>query len=146
MSADKFDALGPLLSEVGLEAVAIAGGDATGLFLYVEAGEVWVGASLFKDEGEVVRYLSYKGSSLTDHIFAARESEPDVSKRWSVMEYEIENGKFEAKFKFADEIDVESDSDIEGKRRDGALRARYGDKPVVYPPPPFDAMELTSEG
>jgi len=57
VTTDKLDALEPALSEVGLEVVEIAGGEATGLFLYVEAAEGWVSASLFKDEGNVVRYL-----------------------------------------------------------------------------------------
>lgn len=28
------------------------------------------------------------------------------------------------------------------ERRQAALRARFGDKPVVYPPPPRGAFEL----
>ena len=134
VSAGKLDALGPALSEVGQEAVEIAGGDATALFLYVEAGEGWVGPSLFKDEGEIVRYLDPpRRSPLDQMLIAARETEPDVSKRWSVMEYVIEDGKFEAKFKFPDEVDVEGDED-DIERRDVVLKRRYGDKPIVYPP------------
>lgn len=144
MAADKLDALGPLLSEVGLEAVAIADGDAAGLYLYAEAGEGWVGPSLFKDEGDRISYLRLGRSKLGDLIIAARETEPDLSKRWSVMEYVIEDGKFEAKFKFPDEVDVEGDED-HMERRDRFLMARYGDKPVVYPPLEGDFFELRPE-
>lgn len=145
MPVDNLDALGPALSEVGLETVAVAGGQTTALYLYVEAGEGWVGPSLFKDEGDQVRYIRLGRSKLGDLIIVARETEPDLSKRWSVMEYVIEDGKFEAKFKFPDEVDVEGEGDsIE--RRDVFLKARYGDKPVVYPELEGDFFELRAEG
>lgn len=81
---------------------------------------------------------------IDDLLMAARETEPDISKRWSVMEYVIEDGKFEAKFKSPEEIGVEGDDDVL-ERRDAVLKARYGDKPIVYPPPPEDAFELRAE-
>jgi hypothetical protein len=142
---DKLDALGPALSEVGLEMVAVAGGDTTGLYLHAEAGEGWVGPSLFRDEGDRVSYLRLGRSKLGDLIITARETEPDLGKRWSVMEYVIEDGKYEAKFKFPDEVDVEGEGDsIE--RRDAFLKARYGEKPVVYPELEGDFFELRPEG
>lgn len=144
MPTEKLDALGPALSEVGLEVVEIAHGEADALFLYVEAGEGWVRPSLFKEDGDMVRDLELRGSPLAELIIDARETEPDVSKRWSVMEYVIEDGKFEAKFQFPEDVDVEGDDDIL-ERRDAILKARYGDKPVVYPPPPEGSFELRSE-
>ena len=125
MQPDKLDALGPALAEVGVEAVGIAGGEADALYLYVEAAEGWVSPSLFKDEGGIVTYLSPRGSMLSDLLIAARETEPDLGKRWSVLEYTIEDGSIE--------------------RRDVFLKARYGDKPIVYPALEGDFFELRPE-
>ena len=143
MPSDKLDALGPLLGDIGTKLVSIADGATSGLFLYVEACEGGTYTSIFKDEGAQVRYLDWEKTGLYDFIIAAREAEPDVTKRWSVMEYEVEDGKFEAKFKFPDEVNVEAD--VGGDRREVVLRERYGDKPVVYPPPPWDAEDLMPE-
>lgn len=59
--------------------------------------------------------------------------------RWSVMEYDVKDGKFSVSFKYPEEVNVEI---VDGERREAALRARYSDKPVVYPPPPKGAFEL----
>lgn len=67
------------------------------------------------------------------------ESEESGIKRWSIMEYEIKDGKFDVSFKYPDEVHVET---ISMERREAALRARFGDKPVVYPPMPNTAFEL----
>ena len=70
---------------------------------------------------------------MSDLLFDLWHAESDdENKRWSVMEYAIEGGKFEAAFKYPDEVDVSGEPDDE--RRQAALRARFGDKPVVYPP------------
>ena len=55
------------------------------------------------------------------------------------MEYEVLGTKFSAKFKFPVEVDVES---FDVDRREEALKRRYGDKPIVYPPVPEHFMEL----
>jgi hypothetical protein len=55
MAEDKFDRLGPLLSAVGEEVAADLGGNPDGAYLYVEVGDRWISANLYKDEGDVVR-------------------------------------------------------------------------------------------
>lgn len=130
---DKYDILGPLLNEVGRELADIVGGNPEGVFLYVEIGEGWVGPSVFREEGPIVRYHRSGDSTLSDAIFDVWYAESDdEAKRWSVMEYSIKDGKFEVAFKYPDEVDVSGPLD-EG-RREAALRARFGDKEVVYPP------------
>lgn len=131
MSKDKFDRIGPLLSAIGEEAAAIVGGDPNGLYLYVEIGDRWIGPSLFMDEGAEIQYFD-PSRELIDAIWAAWRAE-DPDKRWAVMEYEITGTQFDARFRFPDEVDVES-HDVD--RREIALRHRYGDKPIVYPPIP----------
>ena len=123
--------MGPLLSSIGEHVAAELGGDPDGIYLYVEVGDRWISVNIFRDEGDVVRYYRH-ASELTDLIWAFwKTSEP--AKRWAVMEYEIKGAKFEASFKFPEEVDVES-FDID--RREIALKKRFGDKPVIYPPIP----------
>jgi hypothetical protein len=58
----------------------------------------------------------------------------EEDKRWSVMEYEINGTAFDADFKFPEEVQVRVYD--EDDRRDIALKRRFGDKPVIYPPLP----------
>jgi hypothetical protein len=141
VATDKWDILGPLMNEIGSELVHIVGGDPDGIFLYVEMGEGWISPSIFRDEGNVVRYHDDDGEVLTDLLWDAWYAESDEGgiKRWSIMEYDIKDGKFDASYKYPDEINVETFS---MERRQAALRARFGDKPVVYPPMPKGAFEL----
>lgn len=132
MAADKLDRLGPLLSAIGEQLASDIGVDPDGIYLYVEVGDRWISANVFRDEGSAVRYYRH-GPELTDLIWDVWGAEPDAKKRWSVMEYEIRGTKFDAQFRFPDEVDVES---FEVDRREVALKARYGGKPVVYPPMP----------
>lgn len=132
MAKDRFDALGPAYADIGAELAEIVGGDPDGVYLYAEAGEGWYGYGVFKDEGDKVRYYD-PSRELGDLIYEAWQTE-DPDKRWAIMEYEIHGTKFDAEFKFSDEVKVESYD--EDDRRDIALKRRFGDKPVIYPPWP----------
>lgn len=140
VAGDKLDILGSLFNEIGIELVRITGGDPDDIFLYVEIGEGWISPNVFKDRGDKVDNLD-GNETLSDLLWEAwyAESEEGGIKRWSIMEYDIKDGKFDTRFKYPDEVDVET-FDID--RREAALRARYGDKPVVYPPMPGTAFEL----
>ena len=137
MTADKYDILGPIYSEIGGKLAEIVGSDPDGTYLYAEAGDGWVSASIFKDEGEVVRYFDADWP-LCDLILKAWKAE-EPNKRWAVMEYSVTGTSFDVKFKFPDEIDL---NQTEVERRPLALKARYGDKPVIYPPEPPGMMEF----
>jgi hypothetical protein len=127
----KFEILGPLYAEIGRQVSHDIGENPDGVFLYVEAGDGWVDASVFKDKGGFVQY--YDASvELSELIIEAWETEPS-GKRWAVMMYEIKDGAFDATFRFPEEIDPEP---VGIQRREDALRKRYGDKPVQYPPIP----------
>ena len=122
-----------MFSRVGEEAAAIAGGKTDGLFLYAEVEEGSVVASVFMDEGDVVRYYDP-----TQELFklirqAWDASELDEAKRWVVMEYAVRGTKFDASFKYRSEL---VRGDYVTDRRRAVLIARYGDKPVIYPPMP----------
>lgn len=129
--ADKFDRLGPLLDQIGHEMGLIAGGDPDKTYLYAEVQEGHVAASVFKDEGNSVRYFD-PSRVLTDLLVEAWEAE-ELGKRWKVIEYEVVGKKFDAVFKFPEEVNSEEYWD---ERLEVALHARYGDKPVIYPPMP----------
>ena len=131
MVEDRIDKLGPMLSEIGGLAAEDAGGDPDGLYLYVEVGDRWISSSLFKDNGDSVQYFDVS-SELSDLIYEFWQAE-DRDKRWAVMEYETKGAKFDAKFKYPEEVDVE---DLDDDRREIALKKRYGNKPVIYPPWP----------
>lgn len=131
MANDSLDDLGPLMNELGNVLAEIADGDPDGIFLYVEIAEGWVSASVFKDDGKVVRYLDSDELDASDILFDIWYLVPK-EKRWSVMEYDIRDGKFKVSFKYPEEVDVEV---YDRRRRRAALRARYGDRPVIYPPP-----------
>lgn len=140
MAKDKLDILSHLFNQIGVELVDIVGGDPDGIFLYVEIGEGWISPNVFKDEGNQIRYLD-DNETLSDLLWEAWYAESDEGgvKRWSIMEYEIKQGKVDISFRFPDEVNVET---ISMDRRQTALRARFGDKPVVYPPIPEGAFEL----
>jgi hypothetical protein len=139
VNKDRPGALEPLLNELGQALSEIVGGDPDSTFLYVEIGEGWVGPSIFRDEGSLVRYYDLNGEDLTDILFDLWYVEDDEAKRWSVMEYAVVDGKFEVTFKYPDEVDV---TKPDRERRRAALRARFGDKQVVYPPTQEGAFEL----
>ena len=132
MPNNQFDVLGPAYADIGEELAVIIGGDPDGTYLYAEAGESWCGASVYKNEGNLVRYYD-PSAELSELIYDAwLTADPD--KRWSVMEYEINGTRFDVRFKYPDEIHVETFADDD--RREIALKKRYGDKPVIYPPWP----------
>ena len=131
---NKYEVLGPAYADIGGELAEIVGGSPDGVYLYAEAGDRWYSYAVFKDEGDKLRYYD-PTRELGDLIQAAWLSE-EPDKRWAVMEYEIKGTKFYAQFKFPDEIDVEN-RDID--HREFALRNRYGEKPVIYPPLPEGA-------
>lgn len=139
MAANKFDLLGPTFAEVGREAVRLAGGEPNGIFLYVEIGDGWVGPSLFKSEGDSLRYVDLSASTpLFDLLTQAWCLEP-ADKRWTAMHYTIEHGKFDATFEYDD---LEGSKESIEDRSERILRARYGDRKITYPPFPSDAWTL----
>ena len=138
MTTDKYDLLGPAFARVGEEAMAIVGGKPNGVYLYVEIGEGWVDVSLFKDEGNAVRYIDVGTSEIWRLLSDAWCLEP-ADKRWTAMHYTIDGGKFGAEFTFDD---LEGSGESTDDRRERILRARYADKPVIYPPLPAGSMEL----
>lgn len=129
MPTDKFDVVGALLSEIGSALSRIVAGDPDGTFLYAEGGEGWMASGIFREEDGSIRYFR-PTRELGDLLLELWNTE-DPDKRWAVMEYEVKGTRFEVKFQFSDEIDPE-ESELE--RRPRALKRRFGERPVIYPP------------
>lgn len=128
------------LNAVGQCVAAIVGDEPDGAYLYVECNGRSCGAGVFHDKGESVAYFDPD-----EELIAALYqlwNVSDADKKWEVLEYEIAGDAFDARFGFADELDLE---ETIHDRRERALRARYGDKPVIYPPMDDDFHELTED-
>lgn len=138
MGGNNIQNLGPLMNALGDFISNIAGSGSRSIFLFVESAPGWVSPSLFKEEEDVVRYLEAHEKELSDKLLDIWLSLPS-NKRWAVMEYDIKDGNFSVTFQYPDEVDVDS---IDEDRREIALRARYGDKRVVYPAPPEGSFKL----
>jgi hypothetical protein len=99
-----------------------------GTLLYVEAEFMMLDVSIFKDLGD---HLLFRWSSddLTDPLLELWDIAPE-DKRWSAMEYRIQDGRFEVAFTYPEEFDEEMDTIA---RRDRVLKRRFGNKRIVYP-------------
>ncbi len=120
-TGDMLNAIGQLLAE-------IIGEHPEGTYLYAEADEGSYEAGVFRDEGQQVLYYD-PSDELFDALAELWES-AEANKKWVVMEYEVQDGQFKAKFAYPDHVDSE-ESGFE--RRERALLERYADKPITYP-------------
>jgi hypothetical protein len=128
-----------ILVRIGQLIATIIESDPNGAFAYVEVKEMWSSASIFHDEGNRVVYYDPSrelGDAIEDLWY---EREPE--QRWGAMRYEIVDGQFSAEFDYPDKFNPDDDIHV---RRERALKARYGDKPIYYPPPE-DWHELTED-
>jgi hypothetical protein len=139
---DKFEKIGPIMNEIGAEAAEIVGGDPDGLYIYAEPAPGTVFAAVFKDEGMSVRYYS-PTEQLFELILEAWETESkNEGLRWAVLEYEVQDMKFHVELTYPEELDPNEDA---MDRRQAALKKRYGDKPVIYPPVPEHLQGLSRD-
>ncbi len=138
VAEDKLDKVGPIMNEIGVEAAAIVGGDPNGLFVYGELDDGVVYAAVFKDFGNEVRYFDFS-DELAELLRDAWEAEPDRNLRWVAIEYEVNGTSFHVKLRYPEEFKLDEDA---SDRREAALKRRYGDKPIIYPPISDDFIEL----
>ena len=128
---DNYDVIGPILSQIGKALADLVGGEPGGTLLYAEGGEGWMASGVFKEQDASVRYFT-PSRAVADLLLDLWNAE-EPGKRWAVMEYVMEGSKFDAEFLFPDQIDAK---ESEYERRPRALKRRFGDKPVIYPPMP----------
>lgn len=102
--------------------------------LYAEVGDNFVRPSIFKSTREQIVYRYPDLRDLGDALLDLWEAQT-TDDRWEEIEYVVRDGKFDARFTYPNEIDRDEDP---MDRRDRVVRRYFGDKPIVYPPWPFD--------
>jgi hypothetical protein len=127
-----------LLNEIGQLLAEDTDYPLDGTLLHAELDWNFVAPSIFKDLGDHILYrdpdLDRLGGALLD-LWNAQDS----SKRWSEIEYVIRGDKFRASVTYPDEIDPKEEP-MDRRRR--IVVKHFGEKPIVYPPPPGDAMDF----
>jgi hypothetical protein len=127
-----------ILNAIGQDIAAIVGGDANDSYLYAEAADGAVEAGVFQDVGDKVIYHD-PNDNLFDDIQELWYM-AEAGKNWEALHYDLNGGQFDARFEYPDVWDPEETST---DRRERALKERFGDKPVIYPPPDKDFHDLT---
>lgn len=130
--------MGDMLNGIGQHLADLIEQHPDGAYLYAEVSEGFCEAGVFHDEGEQMVYYDP-----SDELFGALLELwefAEADKKWAVLHYEVKEGAFNARFAFPDQLDSE---EFGFERRERALRARYGDKPVIYPKSDEDFRELT---
>ncbi len=139
MSQDNLDKLGSLMNEIGGEGARIVGGEPDGMLIYGEVEEGAVFAAVYKNESEVVRYYD-QTSDLADLLIEAWETGSSApGMRWSAITYEVNGRAFHVDLTYPEQLKPGEDA---SDRRQAALKKRYGNKAIVYPPIPDDMLEL----
>jgi hypothetical protein len=127
-----------LLNAIGQDLAAIVEGNPNGTYLYLEAADGAVGGGVFQDIGPEVLYYD-PNDDLCDAVqelwYAAERG-----KKWGALHYEIKDGQFDARFDYPDAWDPD---EYTHDRLERALKERFDDKPVIYPPPDQDFYNLT---
>jgi hypothetical protein len=96
-----------------------------------------ISISIFKDRGNHVLYCRPDYDRFQETLFELWELE-ERDKRWAEIEYVVREGRFDAAFVYSEEIDPEEEP---LDRRDRVVNRYFGDKPIVYPPWPFEPQE-----
>ena len=133
---------GRAISGIGQEISELLGFQPNRTFLYVEVDDEGYEISIFVEDDRSVLYHfpSRKIFELVQHLWEIADDE----KKWSVLEFEVSDGNFDASFTFYDQYDPnQNDDDDEEDRCDQAIRKRFGGKPVIYPDLGPGAVKLT---
>jgi hypothetical protein len=133
--------MGDLLNQIGQQVANILGKVPNDVFVFIEAADQLSGGAIFENQPEQVVYHEF-GDKTHDTILRLWEA-AESDKKWSMLLYDIKDGTFDVEFLYTD--------DLEGEwyaldYRQDALKARYGNKPVIYPPmDDGDWHELTED-
>jgi hypothetical protein len=124
----KSDNTAEILNKIGQHVADILGKIPNDVFVFIEAGDQWCGGAIFENLPEEVIYHDFE-DGMDDLILKLWDAaEPD--KKWSILLYDIKDGRFDAEFLYTDDLEHHP---FEYDYREDALVARYGDKPVIYP-------------
>jgi hypothetical protein len=132
--------MGDILNDIAQEIAEMVGSLPDHAFLYLEADDEGREASLFTEQDDGI--LCHRPSDEMFELVGELWDATDDDKKWAAVEYDIADGKFEASFIYAEQLDPEEISD---DRRERALRKRFGDTPVIYPAIGPNAVRLTPD-
>lgn len=99
------------------------------LFLWAEAARACVGVSLYQEFPDHAMYIDIDHQAF-DLILDIWYDAPE-DKKWTQMLLDLDGDHFTIKFEYGQPMDEETD--LHDYRED-ALKERFGDKPVRYPP------------
>ncbi len=126
-----------LLNEIGQLLAEDAEYPIDGTLLYAEVDKNFVAPSIFKDLGDHVLYRGPDLNNLGDALLDLWEAE-DAARRWREIEYIVRGNKFHATFVYPEEIDPDEEP---LDRRNRTVAKYFGQKRIVYPTPPDDAID-----
>lgn len=126
-----------LLNEIGQLLAEDAEYPIDGTLLYAEVDKNFVAPSIFKDLGDHVLYRDPDLNNLGDALLDLWEAQ-DAARRWREIEYIVRGNKFHASFVYPEEIDPDEEP---LERRNRIVAKYFGQKRIVYPPPPDDAID-----
>lgn len=132
--------VGDILAGLGQHVAEIIGRDPDGSFLYAEFDEGLYEVAIFHDEGDKIVYYD-ADEVLFDEIINLWNTALD-NEKWSVLTYDVKGDEFNSLFIYPDQLDPEEE---DYERRERLVRARYGDKPVIYPDLGPNAVRLTPD-
>lgn len=127
-----------ILNAVGGDITNIIGKVPSDAYLYAEATAGSVEGGIFEDVGDKIIYYD-PDDDLFDNIQELWYA-GERGKEWGALHYDIKDGKFDARFEYGDRWNAD---EYTFDRRERALKERFGDKPVIYPPPDESFHELT---
>jgi hypothetical protein len=128
---------GPLLNRLGQVLAGDQRNPSGGTLLHASIGSGWISISIFEDRGKDVLYVDPDYDLFQNTLYDLWKLEEE-GKRWEELDYLILGGKFDAAFFYPEEIDPEEEP---LDRRDRIVKRYFGDKPIVYPPWPFEDQE-----
>ena len=120
--------MGELLHQIGQQVANFLGKVPDDVFVFIHAADQMSSGAIFENLPEKVIYREF-GNERHDTILELWGAAPP-DKKWSMLLYDIKDGRFDAEFIYTDDLEDEWDS---LDYRQDALRKRYGDKPVIYP-------------
>jgi hypothetical protein len=133
--------MGDMLNEIGQHVADALGKVPDDVFVFIDAGDQWCGGAIFENLNDKVVYHDFSNEMGEVIIRLWEAADPD--KKWSILLFDIKDGKFDAEFLYTADL---KQHPFEYDYRQDALDARYGDKPIIYPPmDDGDWHELTEE-
>jgi hypothetical protein len=128
------DETGRLLSEIGQLLARDTDYPLNGTLLYAEVDDNYVAPSIYKNTPDQIVYRHPDLRDLGDALLDLWRAQTGNA-RWEEIEYVVRDGKFDATFTYPEEIDRGEDP---MDRRDRIVKRHFGDKPIFYPPWPYD--------